>query len=203
MPSTALRSLKLILSPILFLLLIVAPDAIVASNVTCPRFDVDSSQVYITTSVGCTLTVDLNFHAQPTVENFQTFDTNSVKLTHDVVMGVSLPRLQSTQFASFAPGAENFKNLIYYVSRVVWTPELVHSAQTYMLNVFVPTCASSSLLRVTVNKCKMCLSEDQTLESIAGLYNRHWSQIWSVNPSLLSPDKISAVGLKGIRSRKC
>mmetsp|Transcript_18269 Transcript_18269/g.60019 ORF Transcript_18269/g.60019 Transcript_18269/m.60019 type:complete len:271 (-) Transcript_18269:273-1085(-) len=194
MPSTALCGLKLILSPILLLLCVVVAQPAVASNVTCPQFEVASSQLYRTTSVGCTLTVDLNFHVKPGLS----LDTNSVKLTHDVVMGVSLPSLQSTQFASSPPKTEAFTNMIYYVSRVVWTPELVHSAQTYLLNVFVPTCDTSSLLRVTVNKCKMCLSEDQTLESIAGLYNRHWSQIWSVNPFLLSPDKISAVGLKGV-----
>ncbi|EKX53852.1 hypothetical protein GUITHDRAFT_160950 [Guillardia theta CCMP2712] len=188
MPSTALCGLKLILSPILLLLCVVVAQPAVASNVTCPQFEVASSQLYRTTSVGCTLTVDLNFHVKPGLS----LDTNSVKLTHDVVMGVSLPSLQSTQFASSPPKTEAFTNMIYYVSRVVWTPELVHSAQTYLLNVFVPTCDTSSLLRVTVNKCKMCLSEDQTLESIAGLYNRHWSQIWSVNPFLLSPDKISA-----------
>eukprot|EP00960_Hanusia_phi_P025598 745755-Hanusia_phi.AAC.2 len=173
---------------VLLLLCFLAPAT--ASNVTCPLFEVASSLIAVSTSAGCTLKLDVNFYVQQS-ETAQ-FYPSSVTMTHNVVQGGSVPILQSTEFASIPPGTQDFTQVDNYVSQVVWTPELRHSARIYDLRVFVPTCDTQAVLAVTVKKCRICLKEDETLGIIASRYNRHWTQIWSVNPSLLSPDKISA-----------
>ena len=43
-----------------------------------------------------------------------------------------------------------------------------------------------------VQKCRFCAGARDSLDTIAAQYGRHWTQLWSSNPSLLSPDTLAA-----------
>jgi spore germination protein YaaH len=41
-----------------------------------------------------------------------------------------------------------------------------------------------------VLKCKYCANERDSVHTLAAQFGRHWTQIWSSNPQLLSPDTL-------------
>ena len=51
-------------------------------------------------------------------------------------------------------------------------------------------CSTVCSFFVTVQKCRYCAGERDSVYNLAAQFGRHWSQIWSSNPPLLSPDTL-------------
>jgi hypothetical protein len=79
-----------------------------------------------------------------------------------------------------------------------WVPRLEDArAQDYILNFEGPLNFNCTVFRfiVRVEKCKYCIGDRDSLHTVAADFNTHWTQIWSSNPALMSPDYVG-VGTK-------
>lgn len=84
------------------------------------------------------------------------------------------------------------------MSRVLWQGSNIsntHShvaGQTFRYSFQGPlsTCANICQFSVTVLKCKYCAGERDSVHTLSAQFGRHWTQLWSSNPQLLSPDTL-------------
>jgi hypothetical protein len=63
--------------------------------------------------------------------------------------------------------------------------------KTYSFQGPLAECENKCTFSVTVEKCKYCVAERESTHTLAAKFGRHWTQIWSSNPHLLSPDTLS------------
>jgi len=85
---------------------------------------------------------------------------------------------------------------------VRWTPQLEHAGSRFsmILSSTDPNCDAAILAAqrmshtviFRVQKCEYCISEKESLHSIAARFSTHWTQIWSSNHQLDSPDQLAA-----------
>uniref|UniRef100_A0A6U4VZJ6 LysM domain-containing protein n=1 Tax=Hemiselmis andersenii TaxID=464988 RepID=A0A6U4VZJ6_HEMAN len=74
-----------------------------------------------------------------------------------------------------------------------WRPQLADARnEDYVLTFEGPANLNCTIyqFRVKVEKCKYCIQERDSFHTIAAEFNSHWSQIWSSNPELKSPDSL-------------
>uniref|UniRef100_A0A7S0VXY9 LysM domain-containing protein n=1 Tax=Hemiselmis tepida TaxID=464990 RepID=A0A7S0VXY9_9CRYP len=75
-----------------------------------------------------------------------------------------------------------------------WRPQLADArAQAYALHFEGPANMNCTIhqFRVNVEKCRYCIQERDSFHTIAAEFNSHWSQIWSSNPEIRSPDYLT------------
>ena len=54
----------------------------------------------------------------------------------------------------------------------------------------VPQCENTCQFSIVVLKCKYCANERDSIHTLSAEFGRHWTQIWSSNPQILSPDTL-------------
>jgi len=80
-----------------------------------------------------------------------------------------------------------------------WVPDLSNAGRTYSTALYIPdrNCASNCNFELSVQKCRYCLQNRDSLDTLAALFGRHWTQIWSSNLDMLSPDNITSAPAEG------
>ena len=78
-----------------------------------------------------------------------------------------------------------------------WTPELEHAGFPREFPVKIasmtPECESNAHTIVFyVWKCEYCINDQESIHSIAARFKTHWTQIWSSNPWMESPDMLAS-----------
>ena len=73
------------------------------------------------------------------------------------------------------------------------------AGRTYSTALYIPdhNCASNCNFQLSVQKCRYCLQDRDSLDTLAALFGRHWTQIWSSNLDILSPDNITSAPAEG------
>jgi len=91
--------------------------------------------------------------------------------------------------------SEGVKNL-KFKAILRWTPQLDHAGQPREFALLVSSTASecrsfSHTVIFRVQKCEYCINEKESMHSIAADFSTHWTQIWSSNHQLESPDQLA------------
>lgn len=83
----------------------------------------------------------------------------------------------------------------FYNAVFEWKPRIEDArAMAYSLQWQGPANlrCSNSTFRIMVEKCHYCISDKDSFHTIAANFGTHWTQIWSSNPSIISPDYVKS-----------
>ena len=76
--------------------------------------------------------------------------------------------------------------------QIRWTPEMdmAGNARTFVAELLRRGSCEYAQVRYSVDKCFYCISSSDSLQSLAYRHQTDWTQIWSSNRQLLSPDEL-------------
>lgn len=96
---------------------------------------------------------------------------------------------------------EDFIKDLPFKAILKWTPHLEHAGlppwttggeYTILVSSTAESCRSfSHSVIFRVRKCEYCISDKESMHSIADLFSTHWTQIWSSNHQIEVPDQVA------------
>ena len=159
-----------------------------ASDV-CPDF-ASTTDTVIETAPGCDNVVEIPFTLKGNVWQSTTIailDTRPPGSTLEV-------RKQSALISDASAGTDSSSPQLL-VAILRWTPQLENAGLPREFDVKIssiaPECESyAHTVTFRVYKCEYCVSDKESMHSIAARFDTHWTQLWSLNHDLETPDQL-------------
>lgn len=158
---------------------------VAAQSDTCPQFP--PTNTVVETAPGCKHSVEIPFLMKSHV-----YTTTQI-----AILDVQPPGSSLTVEKAFAliEDSEGIKNLPF-TAILKWTPRLDDAGLPKEFAIRISStaleCASAShTVLFRVFKCEYCINEMDSMHSIATRFSTHWTQIWSSNHELETPDQVT------------
>jgi len=151
----------------------------------CPQFT--TLETIVETAPGCKHELNIPFSMK----------SNMVVSMDIAILDVRPPGATlevKTQFALIEDSAA-IKDLPF-TAILRWTPQLDQAGSprefSLLLSSTQPECRSASHKVIfRVHKCEYCINEKESMHSIAARFSTHWTQLWSSNHQLETPDQLA------------
>ena len=159
-----------------------------ASDV-CPDF-ASTTDTVVETAPGCENVVEIPFTLKGNV-----WQSTTIAILDTRPPGSTLEVRKQAALISDASAGTDSSSPQLLVAILRWTPQLEHAGLPREFDVKIsstaPECESyAHTVTFRVYKCEYCVSDKESMHSIAARFDTHWTQLWSPNHELETPDQL-------------